>query len=432
MSTEMLGSTKAVFNGEPEPVDPDLIDVPSGLRRGTRVHDAVLGYGTAEDAGGDKATVLWERTGERSLADIKHGLNWDGKQASGTATASEDDLNFGLPIVPLNKLRNEPRPPWLVRALIRQQSTVLLFGETGSYKTFLALDLCASVTLGRDWLGSTMLTSGPVLYVAAEGPETVAERTDTWEKQHDQTIPAANFHVMTAPAQLTDPEAMKTLLQWIDFHRPTVVVFDTFSKSISGADENDNSNINEVLGAVDRIKNQNDGITVVLIHHPGHGDKGRERGASALPMGIDCRLRVEKTSDLYGKVTCLKQKRGKKFDPPIDFKLAEHELPPGEDGEVETSLAVVGVAGVYVAGSAAVAEEDLIRDQKRNIVRAHLTEHDEARERDLAELPDMSISHGGNRRKFFDAMEEDGLIRLVRTEARNVKIWALGTVNNTP
>ena len=88
MTIEVTGPTTADFSGEPDPVDPDLLDVPSGLRRGTRVRDGVLGYGTAEDAGQGYATVQWEN-GNRSLA-IIDGLTWEGKTVYQAALPDED------------------------------------------------------------------------------------------------------------------------------------------------------------------------------------------------------------------------------------------------------------------------------------------------------------------------------------------------------
>jgi hypothetical protein len=280
------------------------------------------------------------------------------------------------------------------------------------------------VTLGKDWLGHEMVTNGPALYVAAEGAETIAERVEIWEKQHDLAVPDS-FHIMSTPAHLTDADAMEDLRLIIDQQRPIVIVFDTLSKSMSGADESDNTAINAVLDAVDRIKEQHDGITVVLIHHPGHTNKDRERGASALPDGVDCRLLVERTADMYGRVTCKKQKRGKKFDP-IGFRLSEHEF-PGEDGDVETTLVVVGPTADTDYGelAAGATEVDQVRDERRKAVEAHLKANGEARERDLADLPGVAINSGSTRRKFFDEMQEAGLIQLVREDARRVKIWAL-------
>ena len=117
------------------------------------------------------------------------------------------DPSFGLPIVTLDDLRTEPRAPWLVKDVIRRQSSVLVHGKTGTYKTFLVLDLFASLVIGRPWLGNEVKQHGPILYIAAEGVETIAERLDAWCQQTGLVVPSDQFQVMITPTQLHDPGA---------------------------------------------------------------------------------------------------------------------------------------------------------------------------------------------------------------------------------
>ena len=124
---------------------------------------------------------------------------------SETNGSEPTDPSFGLPIVTLDELRTEPRAPWLVKDVIRQQSTVLVHGKTSTYKTFLVLDLFASLVIGRPWLGNEIKQQGSILYVAAEGVETIAERLDAWCQQTGESVPSESFQVMTSPTQLHDP-----------------------------------------------------------------------------------------------------------------------------------------------------------------------------------------------------------------------------------
>jgi hypothetical protein len=166
-----------------------------------------------------------------------------------------DNDSFGLSIVPLDGLRTEARAPWLVNDVIREQSSVLLHGKTGTYKTFLVLDLFASLVVGRPWLGNEMKRQGPVLYVAAEGVETIAERLDAWCQQNGESVPSEQFQVMTTPAQLHDPLQALYLLAWIELHQPIAVAIDTLSKSMGpGTDENSNSDMTAVHQPGDEIR----------------------------------------------------------------------------------------------------------------------------------------------------------------------------------
>jgi hypothetical protein len=343
-----------------------------------------------------------------------------------TGTWSEalepDDDTFGLPIVSLDELRTEPRAPWLVKNVIRQQSSVLVHGKTGTYKTFLVLDLFGSLAVGRPWLGHEVKSQGPVLYVAAEGVETIAERLDAWCAQNGLTVPSDQFHVMTAPAQLHDPANALQLLAWIERHQPIAVAIDTLFMSMGpGTDENSNSDMTAALTVADQIKAL--GVTVVLIHHPGHEHQKRPRGGSALEIGVDTSIQVERTSDLFGKLTCAKQKRSKHFDP-IRFQLAELEV-PGTGEDPETTLAVAGPIGTYVAGAYEAQAQADRRQAKRAAVLGYLSDHRQAPESVIAKACEgLSSLSGEYRRKFFNALERDGLIVCAGQE-RQSRLWRL-------
>ena len=336
-----------------------------------------------------------------------------------------NDPSFGLPIVSLDELRTDPRAPWLVKDVIRQQSTVLVYGKTGTYKTFLVLDLFASLVVGRSWLGHEVKSQGPVLYIAAEGVETITERLDAWGQQTGLSVPSDQFQVMTTPAQLNDPEQVMQLMLWIAWHEPVAVAIDTLSKSMGpGTDENSNSDMTAVLSAaVDQMKAL--GITVVLIHHPGHEHLQRARGASALHIGVDTSIRVEKTSELYAKITCEKQKRGRHFET-IAFQLAEQEVEGGGD-DPETTLAVVGPIGRYAAGAVEAETRADRREANRTAVLTYLTDHDQATESIIAKACEGLASLSGEyRKKFFDSMAADGLI-VCSGQERQSRVWRLAT-----
>jgi hypothetical protein len=311
-----------------------------------------------------------------------------------------------------------------VKDIIRQQSSVLLYGKTGTYKTFLVLDLFASLVVGRAWLGNEITKQGPVLYVAAEGVETIAERLDAWCQQTGLAVPSDQFQVMTTPTQLHDPGHAVHLLAWIERHRPIAVAIDTLSKSMGpGTDENANSDMTTALTVVDRIKAL--GVTALLIHHPGHEHQKRPRGGSALEIGVDTSILVEKTTELYGTLTCEKQKRGKHFGA-ISFKLAELEI--GDvDGDPETTLAVVGPIGKYTAGAMEAEAKEDRRQAKRTAVISYLTDHGEASEAVIAkECDGLDSLSGTSRKRFFDAMASDGLIVCAGQE-RQSRLWRLAS-----
>ena len=59
----------------------------------------------------------------------------------------------------------------------------LFFGDSGSGKTFLALDLACHVAAGRTWFGRRVEQRG-VLYFAIEGGHGITNRIAAWKARH--------------------------------------------------------------------------------------------------------------------------------------------------------------------------------------------------------------------------------------------------------
>lgn len=69
---------------------------------------------------------------------------------------------------PLAGLREAAAESWIVDGVIPQKALVWMAAAPESFKTFVALDIAAAVSCGRDWQGRPT-EAATVLYVAAEG-----------------------------------------------------------------------------------------------------------------------------------------------------------------------------------------------------------------------------------------------------------------------
>ena len=79
-----------------------------------------------------------------------------------------------------------PRPSWLVEDLLPRPSVAFIYGPPKSGKSFIAIDLAASVACGRSWCGKKT-TGGTVLYVVGEGISGVVLRQEAWAEYHGET-----------------------------------------------------------------------------------------------------------------------------------------------------------------------------------------------------------------------------------------------------
>ena len=246
-------------------------------------------------------------------------------QVVAEATASAFQL------VPIGSLELT-EPEFLIDGLIETETLSLIFGDPGCGKTFLALDLAGCVAAGRDFHGREVM-QGPVVYMAGEGHNGIVRRFMAWAKQNDIEDPAAlPFLISERAANFLDVATMKAVCASCDAVaaedcEQRLVVVDTVARSFGAGDENSTQDMGQFIGAVDDLKARYPGATILLVHHTGHGDKSRARGAMALKGALDAEYRVEKSSNIV-TMTATKMKDAPE-PPEIAFELSDVSL--GDD-----------------------------------------------------------------------------------------------------
>ena len=194
---------------------------------------------------------------------------------------------------------------------IPKRKLTLLYGLSGSCKSFLALD-CA-LKIGQ---------SLPVLYVAGEGIDGYNARVGAWRATnggHLQNIAFWNTAEHNAP-QFCEPEQLATILdvaQQIKEARGqpvALIVVDTLARVIVGKEENSNAEMGMMVDACEYLIRET-GAAVVLVHHT---DKRGEvpRGAGAVLNAVQSSLSVvrDMRQNLI-TVTCAKSKDTGDDDP---------------------------------------------------------------------------------------------------------------------
>ena len=82
-----------------------------------------------------------------------------------------------MPVVAATKriLESLPAPTWLIDELITDHGLTIVYGDPGSYKSFIALDASLRLAFGMDWHGTKTKRCG-VLYIAGEGSRGLGKR----------------------------------------------------------------------------------------------------------------------------------------------------------------------------------------------------------------------------------------------------------------
>lgn len=248
--------------------------------------------------------------------------------------------------VPAGDLVREPQPvEYLVDELIEHPSLMMLFGAPSAGKSFVAISMAACVATGHPWLGRDVRT-GTVFYLAGEGHAGLARRLRAWEIETGVSLDGAPLFVSKLPAMLMDSENAQTVEQAIkalsEKHGPPVlIVIDTLARNMGSGDESSNADIGTFVAHIDGMRHRL-GCTVEIVHHSGHMETERARGASALPAAMDASFQMEDK----GGQRSLSQKKSKESElaDPIPLKLKEVPIGWRDAKGREINSAVIALA----------------------------------------------------------------------------------------
>jgi AAA domain len=239
---------------------------------------------------------------------------------------------------------------WLVKGLIPQDTMGMVFGASGSFKSFVALALALHVAHGVPWCGHRT-RQGIVLYVAAEGGAGIHRRVTALNQQYGWQ-PTDAFRVCITPIVLSEQPYVEAICKSIEAlpERPALVIIDTLSQS-SAVDENDATQVAGLLRRINAEIRVRFGCTIVWVHHTGHNVTERPRGSSVLTANMDFTLACVRP-DVHARACSIETMKQKDADrlPPLLFDLISHDVGVDEDGEALTSLAAVynGAVGAFV------------------------------------------------------------------------------------
>jgi adenosyl cobinamide kinase/adenosyl cobinamide phosphate guanylyltransferase len=209
------------------------------------------------------------------------------------------------------------KPLWTVDGVLPSRAVSMLYGKSGTGKSFYALDMACCISTGRKWAGHAV-KQGPVVYVAGEGANGYWDRLNAWIRKHQGERPAG-FRLVTEPVRLwsRSGETPDTLAQFACevnslAVRPVLVVFDTLGTCLGGADENDNGHMNQLADNAEMLAREW-GAAVLLVHHVGKAGTALPRGAQALQDRMAMHAAYMGDGRTSGTLTCTKQKDGEPF-----------------------------------------------------------------------------------------------------------------------
>lgn len=245
-------------------------------------------------------------------------------------------MSEALRLVPADEFATAVSADELVDGMIVKGGLCMLFGPSGSGKSFVALDLAAAVASGRLFLGRPT-EQGRAVYVAAEGVGGLRKRVQAWKDVNGlRPGELSRLEFIEQAIDLTSDTEVTGLIDAISVGPPVaLVVIDTFAQCFS-RDEN-NHEITTAIHAIQRLQ-QETGAAVLLVHHATKANDRTERGSSRLKAAMDTVMSLT-AKDGLRLLEATKQKDLEPF-PTVHLTLKRVELGQDHKGRAISSAVV--------------------------------------------------------------------------------------------
>lgn len=257
---------------------------------------------TSRDYGADRWRSMGRYTGASITA--RSLMRWAGVDPSAPASAADFEAvkqEAASPDKPAKAKRftpvsfwdfaERPAPEWIIKGVLPRAGLAVLYGESGSGKSFMALDMGMAIARGIEWRGRRV-RQGRVVVIAAEGAGGFRNRCVAYAQQHGldrgSDLP---FEVIADQPNLLQKEDALAVARGIG--RADVVIVDTFAQTTPGGNENAGEDMGKALAHCAGIHRAT-GALVVLVHHSGKDASRGARGWSGIKAAADAELEVSK------------------------------------------------------------------------------------------------------------------------------------------
>lgn len=308
-----------------------------GVEAATKAAKAVGGVVAIPDMG--KKADFWDVWKELGAEAVRAAITGRKEEVETSSTPEHQPNGKGFALIRLSEITLTP-PKWLVRPVIELDSLAMLFGDPASGKTFVAVDLTCCVVTGEAFHGFSSIVA-PVVYVAGEGRHGLKKRFMAWSIRHQINLDNSPLFISNMPAAFLDHGSVESVMDAIDkveaeHGAPGLIVIDTVARNFGGGDENSTADMSAFIQAADLLREKYR-AAILLVHHSGHGDKTRARGAMALKGALDFEYRLVRGNDGVIRADCTKCKDHEPLDP-MAFNLRPVDLPmEDDDGNPVTS-----------------------------------------------------------------------------------------------
>jgi KaiC/GvpD/RAD55 family RecA-like ATPase len=239
-------------------------------------------------------------------------------------------------------------PGWVIKGVLPKAELVVVYGASGSGKSFVVLDMVAAISRGIPWRGHKV-KQGKVVYVAAEGSGGFRKRMTAYAARQGISLADIELFVIPDAPNLLMKEDSLDLAKAIRARcgEVSVVVLDTFAQVTPGGNENAGEDIGKALAHCKGL-NRALSCVVILVHHSGKDATKGARGWSGLRAAADAEFEVMRLPN--GRVLRTSKQKDGDDESMWGFDLDVVDIGVDEDGDPVTSC-VIKETEVNLAGA---------------------------------------------------------------------------------
>lgn len=234
----------------------------------------------------------------------------------------------------------------LFKHFMNRETVNVLFGPSGSGKSFLTLDMAVHLAAGKDWAGFKCKERMAVLYICTESGSSFGKRA----KAARDRIGIKNAPFAYYPAHvdlLNNKDHIKLIMKLIDdLEKQTglkvgLTIVDTLSAAFGGGNEN-SEDMTKFVNNMSEIKFKKK-CAVLVVHHTGKDETAGARGHSSLKGNIDTEIQVksEKRGERYYRSFASTKQKDDETGNMKRFGLNIVKLGVDEDGDAITTCSVM-------------------------------------------------------------------------------------------
>ena len=226
------------------------------------------------------------------------GSGEKGFQANGDVFSHFEGQNFEPPkAAERDKIKflhdyadNVQDPTWLIPNILPSTGIGMIYGESGSFKSFVALDMALCLAYGIQGQWGAPPVQNDVLFLAGEGPvATAKKRWPAWlEWQNIPNRQSHRFMIKDRVPFYTDTDAWEHVKADIAElgAKPSLIIIDTLTRLITGMDENSAKDASMITNFMEELARYYE-CFVLAVHHTGKDQSKGARGSSAFYANMD-------------------------------------------------------------------------------------------------------------------------------------------------